>query len=151
MEAGTMRAGAVFVACGVLLVGGFVLSVADSGDRPLFDTSEACRELSRTTLTSIPVSASHEPRDAVADDLVMFYGRAARRVARMTRTESTRDLMLAYADAASSRTWTSRAAWEREPAQVELRTLCEPYNRAAPVVAGVPRFTQAGDRVHTAT
>jgi hypothetical protein len=133
--------GAAIVVAGIVvgLIGGFALSVSDSKARYRtvqswgLGTAAACRELSRTTRTSSPVSASGDEIDQRYDKVVKFYGRAAARVADKTGASQTRQLLIAYAAAARAKKWTSVAGWRSDPAQIALQSRCAPFRgRPAP-------------------
>ena len=89
-------------------------------------TAAACREFSRSTLTSTPVSATQDEIDRAWDKSVKFFGRAATKVAEKTKPGSARRVLLAYAAAARSKKWASVAEWQADPAVIQLRVTCQP-------------------------
>jgi hypothetical protein len=114
----------VLALAAAVLIGGFALAASDSKARDRtspsggLGTAAACRELSRSTRTSSPVSASEDEIDQRYDRVVKFYGRAAAKVAGKTGASRTRQLLIAYARATRAKKWTSVAEWRSDPAQI---------------------------------
>jgi hypothetical protein len=92
-----------------------------------FGLAAACREFSRSTLTSTPVSVTQEEIDRGWDKAVKYFGRAATKVAKETKPGPARAMLTDYALAARSKRWASVAEWQADPAVVEVRVACQPF------------------------